>query len=167
MTNRMIFLAFLFVLMMPLRFSLAQSNDLDSLKAEAVSSIDSLAKLNQEIIDSLFSFAELGFQEFETQRYLTEILEQNDFEVELGIAGIPSAWWASWGSGEPVIALGSDVDGIPRASQMPGVAFRQPMIEGAPGHGEGHNSGQAVNIVAALAVKEIMESKGLPGTIVI
>ena len=167
MTNRLIFLAFLFVLMMPLRFSLAQSNDLDSLKAEAVSSIDSLAKLNQEIIDSLFSFAELGFQEFETQRYLTEILEQNDFEVELGIAGIPSAWWASWGSGEPVIALGSDVDGIPRASQMPGVAFRQPMIEGAPGHGEGHNSGQAVNIVAALAVKEIMESKGLPGTIVI
>jgi len=167
MTNRMIFLAFLFVLMMPLRFSLAQSNDLDSLKAKAVSSIDSLAKLNQEIIDSLFSFAELGFQEFETQRYLTEILEQNDFEVELGIAGIPSAWWASWGSGEPVIALGSDVDGIPRASQMPGVAFRQPMIEGAPGHGEGHNSGQAVNIVAALAVKEIMESKGLPGTIVI
>ena len=86
MTNRMIFLAFLFVLMMPLRFSLAQSNDVDSLKAEAVSSIDSLAKLNQEIIDSLFSFAELGFQEFETQRYLTEILEQNDFEVELGIA---------------------------------------------------------------------------------
>ena len=167
MTNRMIFLAFLFVLMMPLRFSLAQSNDLDSLKAEAVSSIDSLAKLNQEIIDSLFSFAELGFQEFETQRYLTEILEQNDFEVELGIAGIPSAWWASWGSGEPVIALGSDVDGIPRASQMPGVAFRQPMIEGAPGHGEGHNSGQAVNIVAALAVKEVMESEGLPGTIVI
>ena len=66
-----------------------------------------------------------------------------------------------------MIALGSDVDGIPRASQMPGVAFRQPMIEGAPGHGEGHNSGQAVNIVAALAVKEIMESKRLPGTIVI
>ena len=73
MTNRIIFLAFLFVLMMPFRFGLAQSNDLDNLKAEAVSSIDSLAKLNQEIIDSLFSFAELGFQEFETQRYLTEI----------------------------------------------------------------------------------------------
>ena len=89
------------------------------------------------------------------------------FEVELGVAGIPSSWWATWGSGEPVIALGSDVDGIPRASQMPGVAYRQPMIEGAPGHGEGHNSGQAVNIVAALAVKEIMEREGLPGTIVL
>ena len=167
MTNRTVPLALLLVILMPFRIGFAQSNDIDSLKDEAVSSIDSLAKLNQEIIDSLFSFAELGFQEFETQRYLTEILEQNDFEVELGVAGIPSAWWASWGNGEPVIALGSDVDGIPRASQMPGVAFRQPMIEGAPGHGEGHNSGQAVNIIAALSVKEIMERKGLPGTIIV
>ena len=126
-----------------------------------------MRKTTQVIVDSLFSFSELGFQEFETQRYLAEILVENGFEVELGVAGIPSSWWATWGSGEPVIALGSDVDGIPRASQMPGVAYRQPMIEGAPGHGEGHNSGQAVNIVAALAVKEIMEREGLPGTIVL
>ena len=167
MVNHKVSLAFLFSLLFPIKAGMAQSTDVENLKAEAVSSIDSLTKLNQEIIDSLFSFAELGFQEFETQRYLTDILEENDFKVELGVAGVPSAWWASWGSGEPVIALGSDVDGIPRASQMPGVAFRQPMIEGAPGHGEGHNSGQAVNIVAALAVKEIMETKGLPGTIVI
>lgn len=136
-------------------------------KAEVVDAVDAQGKLVQEIVDSLFSFSELGFQEFETQRYLAEILEANDFEVELGVAGIPSAWWATWGSGEPVIALGSDVDGIPRASQMPGVAYREPMIEGAPGHGEGHNSGQAVNIVAALAVKDIMERENLPGTIVI
>ncbi|HBJ90748.1 MAG TPA: amidohydrolase, partial [Gammaproteobacteria bacterium] len=118
------------------------------LKAEAVAGVDDRAKMVQEIVDSLFSFSELGFQEFETQRYLTAILEANGFSVEAGVADIPSAWWATWGSGEPVIALGSDVDGIPRASQMPGVAYRQPMIEGAPGHGEGHNSGQAVNIVA-------------------
>ncbi|MBT8145742.1 MAG: amidohydrolase [Gammaproteobacteria bacterium] len=136
-------------------------------KADAAAYIDGRTKMTQEIVDMLFSFSELGFQEFETQRYLTGILEQNGFDVELGVAGIPSAWWASWGSGEPVIALGSDVDGIPKSSQMPGVAYRQPMIEGAPGHGEGHNSGQAVNIVAALAVKEIMEREGLPGTIVI
>jgi len=137
------------------------------LKAEAVDHVENNAKLVQEIIDSLFSFSELGFQEFETQRYLTEILESNDFEVEQGVSGIPSAWWASWGSGSPVIALGSDVDGIPRSSQMPGVAYRQPMIEGAPGHGEGHNSGQAVIIAGALAVKDIMEREGMSGTIVI
>lgn len=147
--------------------SLAQSGAFEGLKAEAVVAVERREKQVQEIVDTLFSFSELGFQEFETQRYLTDILRDNGFEVELGVANIPSAWWASWGSGEPVIALGSDVDGIPRASQMPGVAWRQPMIEGAPGHGEGHNSGQAVNIVAALAVKELMEREGLPGTVVI
>ena len=136
-------------------------------KAEAVANVDGMAKLTQEIVDSVFSFAELGFQEFETQRYLTAILESNGFTVEQGVSGVPTAWWATWGNGEPVIALGSDVDGIPKASQMPGVAWRQPIIEGAPGHGEGHNSGQAVNITAALAVKEIMEREGLPGTIVL
>jgi len=141
--------------------------ELTGLKAEVVQIVDSNKKLTQEIVDSLYSFAELGFQEFETQRYLAEILQRNGFTVEKGVSGMPSAWWATWGSGKPVIALGTDVDGIPKSSQLPGVAYRQPIIEGAPGHGEGHNSGQAVNITAALAVKEVMERENLPGTIVI
>ena len=145
----------------------APSHRLTGLKAEAAVEIDASSKLTQEIVDSLFSFSELGFQEFETQRYLTEILEGNGFEVERGVSGMPSSWWATWGNGAPVIALGSDIDGIPKASQMPGVAYRQPMIDGAPGHGEGHNSGQAVNITAALAIKEIMARERMPGTIVI
>jgi len=140
---------------------------LTGLKAEAAQLVGDNQNLTQEIVDSLFSFSELGFQEFETQRYLTEILEENGFTVEHGVSGIPSAWWATWGSGKPVIALGSDVDGIPKSSQTPGVAYRKPLIEGAPGHGEGHNSGQAVNITAALAVKEIMERDNLPGTLVL
>jgi aminobenzoyl-glutamate utilization protein B len=140
---------------------------LAGLKAEAAAKIDDLAKLTQEIVDSVFSFAELGFQEIETERYLTAILERNGFEIERGVSGIPTAWWATWGDGKPVIALGSDVDGIPKSSQLPGVAYRQEMIEGAPGHGEGHNSGQAVNITAALAIKEIMQREKLPGTLVI
>jgi aminobenzoyl-glutamate utilization protein B len=140
---------------------------LQRLKSEAIETVDGSQKLTQEIVDSLFSFSELAFQEFETQRYLTDLLKQNGFTVETGFSGIPSSWWATWGSGEPVIALGSDVDGIPKASQLPGVAYREPMIDGAPGHGEGHNSGQAVNIVAALAVKEIMQRERLPGTIAI
>ena len=85
--------------------------------------------------------------------------------MQEGIAGIPTAFMATWGSGKPVIALGSDIDGIPQASQKPGVAYHAPMIEGAPGHGEGHNSGQAVNVTAAIAVKKIMEREKLPGTI--
>jgi len=135
---------------------------------EAVSA-DVLANfdLGQQMVDMVFSFGELGFQEFETQKYLTGLLEQNGFTIERGVAGIPTAWVARFGSGKPVIALGSDVDGIPQASQKPGVAYRDQIVEGAPGHGEGHNSGTPLNVLAAIAVKRIMVREKLPGTILI
>lgn len=123
--------------------------------------------LGQQMNDMVFSFAELGFQEFETMRYLTGILEQEGFTVERGVAGIPTMWVARWGAGRPVIALGSDVDCIPQASQKPGVAYRDPIVEGAPGHGEGHNSGTPLNIVAAIAAKRQMEREAIPGTLMI
>ena len=138
-----------------------------SLKESAIAGVEDRRKLSQVMNDTVFSFGELAYQEFETSKYLTEVLEKNGFAVERGIAGMPTAWVARWGSGKPVIALGSDIDCIPKANQMPGVAYRQELVEGAPGHGEGHNSGQAVNIVAALAVKELMEREKLPGTLVI
>jgi aminobenzoyl-glutamate utilization protein B len=135
------------------------------LKNEAVKDVESMQDFTQQMVDSIFSFAELGFQEVETHRYLVDILKKNGFTVQEGIAGIPTAFMATWGSGKPVIALGSDIDGIPQASQKPGVAYHDPLIPGAPGHGEGHNSGQAVNITAAIAVKKLMEREKLPGTI--
>src|SRR5678815_5438014 len=127
--------------------------------------VDAMGENIQKMNDTVFSFAELGFQEFETTKYLTGILEQNGFKIERGVAGIPTAWTARWGSGKPVIALGSDVDCIPQAWQKPGVAYHDPIIEGAPGHGEGHNSGLPLNIVAAIAVKKIMAREHLPGTL--
>jgi aminobenzoyl-glutamate utilization protein B len=140
---------------------------LDSLKAEATAAVDARATLVQRVVDQLFSYGELGFQEIETSRYLVGLLRNEGFAVDTGVAGIPTAWVARWGKGRPVIALGSDIDGIPQASQVPGVACRMPLVEGAPGHGEGHNSGQAVNIAAALAVKRIMQRERLPGTLVL
>ncbi len=140
---------------------------LTELKDEVVVDVDSRRDFTQQMVDMIYSFNELGFQEFETQRYVTGILEDHGFTVEKGVAGIPSAWWASWGSGSPVIALGTDVDGIPQASQKPGVAYREPLIPGAPGHGEGHNAGQALNVTAALAVQKVMQRENLPGTLVI
>jgi aminobenzoyl-glutamate utilization protein B len=127
--------------------------------------VDSMQENIQKWNDSVFSFAEPGFQEFETSKYLTAILKQNGFSVQEGVAGIPTAWMATWGSGKPVIALGSDIDDIPQASQKPGVAWHEPIIEGAPGHGEGHNSGMPLQIAAALAVKKIMEQQHLQGTL--
>jgi len=140
---------------------------IDGYKREVASTVDGMAKMVQEMVDSVFSFSELAHQEFETSRYLTGVLERNGFSVRRGVAGIPTAWVATWGSGKPVIALGSDIDGIPQASQKPGVPYRDPLIAGAPGHGEGHNSGVPLNIVAALAVKRVMERERLPGTLVL
>ena len=148
--------------------ALAQPEDqLKSLKQEAVTEVESLRKFTQQAVDQIFSFGELGFQEFETSNYVTGILRDNGFEVEQGVAEMPTAWIATWGSGKPIIGFGSDIDGIPKASQKPGVAYHDPIIEGAPGHGEGHNSGQAVNVTAALVLKKLMEREGIPGTIML
>src|SRR5688572_600024 len=137
----------------------------NDLKAQVVKDVEAMAKQSQVMVDTVFSFGELGFQEVETSKYLTNILRKEGFKIEHGIAGIPTAWTATWGSGKPVIALGSDVDCVPQASQKPGVAYHDPLIDGAPGHGEGHNSGVPLNITAAIAVKRQMERAKLPGTI--
>ncbi|SEJ55920.1 aminobenzoyl-glutamate utilization protein B [Dyadobacter sp. SG02] len=140
---------------------------IDALKTELAKDIDGQKKFTQEMVDMIFSFGELGFQEVETSKYLTDILKKNGFTIEQGISGIPTAWTAKWGSGKPVIAVGSDIDCIPKASQKPGVAYHDPIIEGAPGHGEGHNSGQPLNVTAVLALKKIMEREKIPGTIML
>ena len=144
-----------------------QHAQLEKLKKEVQETIDGQAKMAQVMVDKIFSFSELGFQEYETSKYITDILRDHGFEIEMGISGVPTAWTATWGNGRPVIAIGSDLDCIPKASQKPGVAYHDPIVEGAPGHGEGHNSGSAVNVIAALAVKEIMEREGIQGTLML
>src|SRR5579883_2003960 len=146
-------------------FSQVSAEKEASMKADLVGKIDAMKKQAQVMVDSVFSFGELGFEEFETSKYLTGVLEKEGFKIERGIAGIPTAWVASWGSGKPVISLGSDIDDIPQASQKPGVGWHDPIVEGAPGHGEGHNSGVPLNILAALAVKQVMEREHLQGTL--
>ena len=141
------------------------SPQLASMKQEAAAGVEAQAKQIQVMVDTVFSFSELGYHEVQTSKYLAGILEKNGFKVERGVAGIPTAFMATWGEGKPVIALGSDVDCIPQASQKPGVAYHDPIVVGAPGHGEGHNSGVPMNIAAALAVKAIMQKNHMKGTI--
>ena len=137
-------------------------------KATAVSKVEERSKQTQVMVDKVFSFAELGFHEVESSNYLTGILEEAGFEVTRGVSGIPTAWWASWSNGEgPVIALGSDVDCIPKASQYPGIAYHKPIVDGAPGHGEGHNSGIPLNLTAALVVQELMKEHNIGGTLIV
>ncbi|HEV8356507.1 MAG TPA: amidohydrolase [Gemmatimonadales bacterium] len=138
---------------------------LEALKKDLIADIDARAVFTQQMVDQIFSFGELGFQEFETSKYLVGLLRKEGFTVQENYLGIPTSFVATWGSGKPVIGLGTDIDGIPQASQKPAVACRSPLVPGAPGHGEGHNSGMAVNITAALALKKIMERDHLAGTI--
>ena len=141
---------------------------IEKLKTEVVQIVESNSKLSQVMVDKIFSFSELGFQEYESSKYLTGILKENGFQIENSVSGITTAWFATWSNGDgPVIALGSDVDCIPKASQYPGVAYHKPIVEGAPGHGEGHNSGIPLNITAALAVKQIMERENIKGTLIV
>ncbi len=181
-TRRTLAAAFVFSFLIPLaahaqrggpdfadsiKFKYPSSAQLDALKAEAAKEIDAKAKMIQEMVDQVFSYGELGMQEIETSKYLTGILEQNGFKVERGVAGIPTAFVARWGSGKPVISLGSDIDGIPQAGNKPGVGYKDTFVPGSPGHGEGHNSGMPLNVAAAIVVKKIMERDKIPGTLVL
>ena len=149
------------------KYKYATTAQLDALKAEAAAEIDARAKMIQVMVDQVFSYGELGMQEVETSKYLSGLLEENGFRVERGVAGMPTAFVARWGSGKPVISLGSDIDDIPQAGQKPGVGYHDPIVTGAPGHGEGHNSGMPLNIAAAIVVKKIMERDHIPGTLVL
>ncbi|MGH9626859.1 MAG: amidohydrolase [Bryobacteraceae bacterium] len=152
------------LLFLPLLAS-AQVSQVDSLKQAAMEMVEARRTFTQQMVDSIFSFAELGYQEHETAAYVTQILEGEGFKITRGVAGMPTAFIATWGSGKPVIGFMADIDGLPETSQKPGVAFHAPLIENGPGHGEGHNAGQAVNVTAAIVVKSLMEKNNLSGTI--
>ncbi|MBI4545184.1 MAG: amidohydrolase [Gemmatimonadetes bacterium] len=135
----------------------------EQLKREVAAEVAGLQKLSQEMVDMVFSFSELGFQEKWTADYITGILRKEGFRIEPGCAGMPTCYIASWGRGKPVIGIMGDIDGLPETSQKPGVAYQDPLIPGGPGHGEGHNSAPSVDVVAAIAVKRVMQRHGIPG----
>jgi aminobenzoyl-glutamate utilization protein B len=147
----------------------ASAEPTEAMRTAAIAGIDARAELVQEMVDSIFSFAEPGFQEFRSMEYVTGILEAQGFTIVKGAAGIPTAWTATWthGEGGPRIALGSDIDGLLGLSQFPGSPELRPMVEGAPGHGEGHNSGIPLMVAAALAAKDVMVAEDIPGTLMI
>lgn len=159
--------AFLAALATAIGAGAAPGADLDALKSEAAERVGEMSTLTQQMVDEVFSYAELGYHEIETSRYLTEVLAAHGFAVEHGVAGMPTAWVARFGSGKPVIALGADEDCLPGLSQKPGVAYQAPIVEGAPGHGEGHNTGMPLVVTAALALKEIMTREHLEGTLML
>src|ERR1700680_3147632 len=113
-----------------------------SLSAEKALCFDYLERNAQAIAtlnDSVFYFAELGMQEIETAGLMCDLLETAGFKVTRGISGFASGFCATYGSGAPVIAIHTEYDANPDNSQASGVAQPHPIVEGAPGHCEGHN----------------------------
>jgi len=136
-------------------------------KRVAFDAIDRNADQIALVGDVIYYYGEPGMQEYETAKFLKATLEQIGFSVEVGGAGLPTNVWAKWGSGKPVIAIATEMDSLPEGSQTPGSIPRKPLVEGAPGHMEGHNVNAAVAVGAAHAVKKAMEQFKIPGTIVV
>jgi aminobenzoyl-glutamate utilization protein B len=107
---------------------------------------------------------ELGYQETQSSHLLQQELKANGFDVKAGVAGIPTAFTATYGRGKPVIALLGEFDALPGLSQKES-AVQEPVVPGAPGHGCGHNLLGAASALAAIAIKEEMEAGAIKGTL--
>ncbi|MCZ6885370.1 MAG: amidohydrolase, partial [Alphaproteobacteria bacterium] len=139
--------------------------DLSPSKRVAFDCVDRNADAIALVGDSIFYFGELGNQEYESAALMSGLLEENGFEVTRGLSGFPTSFLATYGSGKPVIALHTEFDGNPDNSQQAGVAEQICIVEGAPGHCEGHNVNAAVMVGAAIAIRRAMEELNLPGTL--
>ena len=115
--------------------------------------------------DAIWTYAEIGMEEYQSAKAITEYLKRNAFEVETGVADIPTAFVATYGAGKPVIGFSCEYDALPGLSQEKAVNEESPIIEGAPGHGCGHNLLGVAAIMAAVALKNAVMDFGLQGTI--
>jgi len=134
------------------------------LKEEAQNWIDQNKALFIEISDKIWEYSEIGMKEFKSSKLLADELEQAGFKVERGVAGFPTAFVASYGSGMPVLGIMGEYDALPGLSQK-AVPYKESVEDGAPGHGCGHNIHGTSGIAAAMAVKYVMQTEKIPGTI--
>ncbi|GAB5414981.1 MAG: M20 family metallopeptidase [Congregibacter sp.] len=136
----------------------------EALKSEAIASIDSRTQALTSLSDEIWRHAEIAFKETQSADALITHAREHGFQVTTGIGEIPTAFIAEYGSGQPVIGIMGEFDALPGLSQNT-VPERSPLEEGAPGHGCGHNIFGVASLGAAIAVKELIESGELQGTI--
>ena len=136
---------------------------------EMVNEIKKLVDAKKEAFlhagDLVWEYAEIGFKEFRSAKALTDVLKAEGFAVEEGVAGIPTAFVASWGEGKPIIGLLGEYDALPALKHAAGDPVESSEIVSENGHGCGHNLLGAGALGAAVAVKDYMQAHGLKGTI--
>jgi len=126
--------------------------------------IEDNKKLIIEISDKVWEFAELGLVEFKSSALIADELERHGFKVERGVAGMPTAFVATWGEGKPVIGIMGEYDALPGLSQKK-VPWKETLDLGKPGHGCGHNVHGVSGMAAAIALKKTMEKHDRKGTV--
>jgi aminobenzoyl-glutamate utilization protein B len=134
--------------------------DNDSVLARVAAHADRFGAVSRQIWEA----AELGFHETKSSALLQQELTANGFQVQAGVANMPTAFTATFGSGKPVIVIMGEFDALPGLSQKDAPAI-SPVLAGAPGHGCGHNLLGSASALGAVAIKEEMQAKGLKGTL--
>ena len=155
---------FLFILLSILFSSLVYSQKMDKTKQEIILSVENHKDEILSISDKIWELAEISFQEFESSKLLSDYAEKNGFYVERGVAGMPTAFVATYGTGKPIISVLGEFDALPGLSQDTS-PIKKPLIEGGNGHGCGHNMFGAASLASAIAIKEQIEKGNLDGTI--
>jgi aminobenzoyl-glutamate utilization protein B len=143
----------------------AVSQELPPEKATALAAVEALGPEIREMSMTLWDYAELALLETRSAGYLADLLEREGFVVERGVAGMPTAFVASFGSGAPRIGILAEYDALPNIGNAV-VPRREPREDGhLHGHGCGHNLFGAGSVGAAIALKRTMEEHGLAGTL--
>ena len=135
-----------------------------TLKQTAVAAVERQGADLIRMSDEIWGFAEIGLQETRSAEVLASYAQRQGFTVQRGVAGMPTAFVASYGSGKPVIAILGEFDALPGISQK-AVPSREPLHEGEAGHGCGHNLFGAASLGAAVAIKEMIAAGTLKGTV--
>ena len=133
-------------------------------KDDVLARMDTRAGHFGEISRRIWEHPEVGYKETRSAALLRDELGAAGFRIEDGVAGIPTAFTATWGGGKPVVGIMGEYDALPGLSQDT-EPVRKPLVEGGPGHGCGHNLLGTASAFAAISVKEWMEAKGIHGTI--
>ncbi len=136
----------------------------EGVKQIAVDWVTENEKLLIEATEKFWTWAEVGLQEFKTGKFFADMLEKNGFKVERGVAGMPTASVATWGSGRPVIGIMGELDALPGISQKP-IPYKEPLREGGAGHGCGHHIYAVTALGGGMATKAVMEEEKISGTI--
>ena len=144
--------------------NLNSQNKINKTKRAIIASVEKHEANLIKISDEIWELAETAFEENESSKLLADYAEKQGFKVERGVAGMPTAFVATYGHGRPIISVLGEFDALPGLSQKVD-SSKNPIVEGESGHGCGHNLFGSASLGAAIAIKELIESGKIKGTV--